>query len=254
MQHTLTSRAGHGYRIRAQAPDAAASGAHPVIWLLDAPTTWAPMQQALTETGLAACVIAVDWDHEGGVDRRRRFRDFTRIPAVPCDDPDAAAAGGADVFLDFLIDELRPAMLPQLPADAARQTLLGHSLSGLFVLDVLLRRPGAYARHVALSPSLWWDDARLLATVARGGTPALRSARVLLRVGQAEQAAGPEKPEDVDGAPALLGDRHMVANAAAFAQALRSQGAHCDHDVLPDVGHQAVPPAAMGDALRFACA
>lgn len=255
MQDSWTSADGHRYRVQRHEPDGdPPAGGHPLIWLLDAPTTWAPMQQALAATGLPALVVGIDWDHPGGVERRRRFRDFTRAPRVPDTDPDAGEAGGAGAFLDFLLGTLRPALLPTLAADPRRQTLLGHSLSGLFVLDALLRRPGAFDRHVALSPSLWWDEARLLDAVESADAAALAQARVFLRVGQGEQAAGPEKPAEIDGEPALLGERHMVANAQRFADALQAQGAHCDHDVVPDAGHHAVLPATMADALRFACA
>lgn len=255
MQDSWTSADGHRYRVQYHVPDADPPAAgHPLIWLLDAPTTWAPMQQALAGSELSALVIGVDWDHPGGVERRRRFRDFTRAPRTPDADPDAGQAGGAGAFLDFLLEELRPALLPALDADPRRQTLLGHSLSGLFVLDTLLRRPGAFDRHVALSPSLWWDGARLLEAVECADVPALALARVFLRVGQGEQTAGPEKPAEIDGVPALLGERHMVANAQRFADALQARGAHCDHDVVPDAGHHAVLPATMADALHFACA
>lgn len=249
---TFTGPAGQRYEIRIHGSDDVARTQGPVIWLLDAPMTWPPLHQAMDDDRLAVTVVAIDWHGDGPVDRRLRFRDFTTPPARPHDDPDAIDAGGADAFRSFLLDTLRPALADALPA-GAHHCLLGHSLSGLFVLDTLLARPEAFDRYIALSPSLWWDGAAILERVRAADR--LGSARVLLRAGLGEQTAGPEKPESIDGPreAATLGGRHMVTNMQAFAAELDARGMACDHDVLPDIGHHEMLAAAMPDALRFAC-
>ena len=253
---TFTDASGHRYDVRVHVPGGDEGRTWPVVWLLDAPSTWPPMRQALDAGTDAAVVVAVDWHGEGGVDRRLRFRDFTTLPQHPDGDPDAEDAGGADAFRAFLTGTLRPALQDTLPIDRTRQTLLGHSLSGLFVLDTLLRCPDAFDRYIALSPSLWWDGARAVAQARAADDLRGTRARVWLRAGLGEQTAGPEKPAAIDGEAeaVMLGDRHMVANAQAFADALRAHGVDCDHDALPDVGHHDMLAAAMPDALRFACA
>lgn len=150
---TFTGPAGQRYRIRIHGPEAAAVPA-PVTWLLDAPATWPPMHPALGDGAPAVTVLFIDWHCDGPIDRRLRFRDFTTPPARPDDAPDAVDAGGADAFRRFLLDVLRPALVDMLPADAPHHCLLGHSLSGLFVLDTLLARLDAFDRYIALSPSL----------------------------------------------------------------------------------------------------
>jgi predicted alpha/beta superfamily hydrolase len=42
------------------------------------------------------------------------------------------------------------------------RTLMGESLAGLFVVETLLRQPGLFDRHIAISPSLWWDGGALV--------------------------------------------------------------------------------------------
>lgn len=71
-------------------------------------------------------------------------------------------AGGADRFLRFLTEELRPwvaAHYRTLPY----HVLVGHSFGGLFALHVLMDHPAAYEAYLAVSPSLWWNDASLVA-------------------------------------------------------------------------------------------
>lgn len=238
------------YRIRVHVPAGEAPGAGwPLVWLLDGPTTWAPMQQALHEDGGGdVAVIGIEWDHDGAVDQALRRRDFTWPP-----DPDGLAVDGA-AFMALLCERLQPRYLQALPVDPARQTLSGHSLSGQFVLQVLMRRPHAFAGFAAASPSVWWQDERLLAQAqAADWARAATGTRVLVTVGSAEQTAGPEKPEAVaDGEPALLGHTHMVDNAALFAETLRTRGIDCDFRIIEGENHRSVVPAAMAAVLRFA--
>ncbi len=71
-------------------------------------------------------------------------------------------AGGADRFLRFLTEELRPwlaARYRTLPY----HVLVGHSFGGLFALHVLMSAPASYDAYVAVSPSLWWNGGSLVA-------------------------------------------------------------------------------------------
>ncbi len=67
--------------------------------------------------------------------------------------------GGAEKYLGFIRDELIPFVDSNYPTNPEDRTLLGGSLSGLFSLYVLLRRPEAFNRYVAGSPALGWDNA-----------------------------------------------------------------------------------------------
>ncbi|NND08506.1 MAG: hypothetical protein HKN87_19165 [Saprospiraceae bacterium] len=40
--------------------------------------------------------------------------------------------------------------------------LIGHSFGGLFVLHTLVNHPGIFNSYLAIGPSLWWDDQRLV--------------------------------------------------------------------------------------------
>lgn len=245
MLERITSAEQRDYAIQLHMPQGdPPEGGHALIWLLDTPTTWAPMQQALHEHGEeGVAVIGIGWDQDGGVDQDLRRRDFTR--------PDD---GDADTFLEFLTDTLQPHYLAALPVDPARQTLVGHSLSGLFVLHALMARPDRFQRYVAASPSIWWDRARILDEAKAAVWTAAGRARVLVSVGSEEQVAGPEKPTGIDGEDdaAMLGEQHMVDNAGAFAELLRARGVAAELRVLEGETHKSVIPAAMAAALEFA--
>jgi len=259
MQERMTSAGQRDYAIRLHLPQGHPPGSgHPLVWLLDTPTTWAPMQQALHGQGEdGVVVIGIGWDQDGGVDQDLRRRDFTRPARRPAPRETADHEGGdADAFLEFLTGTLQPHYLDALPVDPARQTLVGHSLSGLFVLHALMARPGSFQRYVAASPSIWWDGARILGEAEQADWTAARPARILVSVGSEEQVAGPEKPPEIEGdaAAALLGAQHMVDNAGAFADLLRARNVAVELRVLEGETHTSVIPPAMAAALDFALA
>lgn len=66
-------------------------------------------------------------------------------------------SGGADNFVKFLTDELRPWLAERFQQAADDVTYFGHSLGGLFGAHVLLTQPGLFNRYILASPSLWWD-------------------------------------------------------------------------------------------------
>ncbi len=258
--HSFLAPAGdHVLQLHLPAAHAPSDG-FPLVWLLDAPTTWAPMQQALNEADAtdAMVVVGIGWKGDGPVDQGLRRRDFTLPASGPVPGPRGGGDWGHDGdcrrFLELLTGTLQPRGLRELPVDPLRQVLVGHSLSGLFVLQVLMERPDAFQGYVAASPSLWWDDARLLAAARHADWRVARAARVLLTVGSEEQRVGPERPASVAGedAAAMLGEAHMVDNASAFARLLGSRGIECRFQLFEGEGHGTVLPSAMAAAARFA--
>lgn len=63
-------------------------------------------------------------------------------------------AGGAPGFLDFLVDQVRPALAADYRLDPNEHTLFGHSGGGMFVGYSIFARPGAFSRYICGSPSL----------------------------------------------------------------------------------------------------
>lgn len=206
--------------------------------------------QSLVEPTL---LVAVGYPGEAPINLGRRAYDFLPrhssaklterfMQGAPWHQP-----GGADAFLDFLAGPLRADIARRYPVDEGRQTLCGHSFGGFFALYSLLTRPAAFRRYAALSPALWWDDARLLRDAGRliGALPADLEAEVLMVVGETET---PDRPRI---------SARMIADAATLAARLMREGPSglaVANLVLPGENHQSVPPTAFSRVLRFASA
>jgi tetratricopeptide (TPR) repeat protein len=74
-----------------------------------------------------------------------------------------ADAGGASTFLDFLTEELKPWVESHYRTQPF-SVLVGHSFGGLFITQVLIEDPEAFEAYISISPSLFWDDQKYVAT------------------------------------------------------------------------------------------
>ncbi len=91
-----------------------------------------------------------------------RTRDLT--PAIQKDSSDRVGfsnAGGAGNMLRFIRDELIP-QIDQAYHTNAYRLLVGHSFGGIFSLLTLMEAPELFDAHISISPSMWWDDQRLV--------------------------------------------------------------------------------------------
>ena len=128
---------------------------YPVIYLLDGPghfhhttgiTTFLANQNRMPEM-IVVAIANTD-----------RTRDLTPHAS---DTKQFPTAGGADNFLAFMKDEL----FPHIEANYRTQPyrlLIGHSFGGLFALHTLMTQPEMFNSYLAISPSTWWDDQRLV--------------------------------------------------------------------------------------------
>lgn len=164
---------GRAYRIMAAVPAAAAPpGGYPVIYLLDADSCFAMAAETLRlmtrkPHGYDPAII-IGIGYPAGKDAsKERFLDYT-TPAEEAVLPKRGNGspwpeiGGAEAFLDFITDGLKPLVAERYPIDLQRQSLFGHSLGGFLALHALFTRSGEFAAYVAGSPSIWWADRVLL--------------------------------------------------------------------------------------------
>lgn len=247
----------------ARPPGEAPAAGFPSVFMLDADAGFASFVEVMRRgaarpqaTGIAPTLIVGIGYGEGEDHRARRRFDTTAGPGAEGAGRSEAATGGRDAFLAFIEGTLKPRLARELPVDARRQALFGHSLAGWFVLDVMARASGAFRSYVAVSPSIWWDEARLLEGLA---LPRAAAPRLSILVGEWEQALSPwqaARPEAAEMA-ARRARRAMVDRARDFAgRTARELGpdAEVRFELMAGEDHASILPAAMARALRFALA
>lgn len=68
--------------------------------------------------------------------------------------------GGAPKFREYLARDVLPWAKNRYRTD--RTIVTAASLGGLFVVDTFLERPDMFDDYIALTPSVWWDDGRIV--------------------------------------------------------------------------------------------
>ncbi|NVD69975.1 alpha/beta hydrolase [Duganella sp. BJB1802] len=96
-----------------------------------------------------------------GIENTQRRRDMTGPTDNAEDKKIAPVVGGAAHFRRFIREELMPAV-KQRYRTTGETALIGESLAGLFVVETFLREPGLFDHYIAIDPSLWWNDGKLL--------------------------------------------------------------------------------------------
>lgn len=260
---------GRTYRIFIALPSAPPPpGGYPVVYLTDGNGLFgtAATQMMLRQFGelRPAIIVGIGYPVSNAMQTLvLRNRDLT--PPTPTDKIPAplltlaggpAGFGGADLFYRFIVEELRPALAATYRTDPQDQTLFGDSLGGLFTLHVLFRHPESFRTFVAASPSIWWNDAAVLAdepALAAKIVAGKASPRVLITVGGLEQPASP-------GGGAARSEKggtgHMIDNARDLAARLAALRGGPDYvarfQIFPDETHGSVIPAAISRGLGFA--
>ena len=170
---------------------------YPVVYVLDAAHSFATVTDIVRLQELffgPALVVGIRYEDPFEVDRRGF--DFTPPPDQSwADEAEPGDVGGADAFITFILDKLKPAIAQRAKINPEKQALFGHSLGGLFALYVLLTRPQAFDTYVAASPSIQYGDSQILnklAEIRKRGFPGMQR-RLLITVGGLEDAPSPEE-------------------------------------------------------------
>jgi predicted alpha/beta superfamily hydrolase len=100
-----------------------------------------------------------------GIENTERRRDLTGPSSNEEDKKVAPRIGGSAQFRRFLREELFPAIEHRYRTTPER-AIIGESVAGLFVIETLTLAPEMFDSYFALDPSLWWNDAKLLPTLA----------------------------------------------------------------------------------------
>jgi len=187
-----------------------------------------------------------------GIPNTDRFRDLTPTftDRMPFPGKPPGNAGGGEAFTDFMEKELIP-HIDSLYPTAPYKVMIGHSLGGLMVINTLIHHPKLFNGYIAIDPSLWWHDQKLL----KESAAALRTIDYngkSLYLGIANTL--PAKMDTVkmkkDTTSAALHPRSIFA----FRDLLRKgpvNGLRWNSRYYPNDSHGSVPLITEYDGLRF---
>jgi hypothetical protein len=96
-----------------------------------------------------------------GIPNTDRNRDFTPTHVAFSLRNQSETSGGAPNFIKFIESELKPYLKSKYPIDDM-STIIGHSTGGLFVLYAYIHHPGVFDNYLAIDPSLWYDNEKLV--------------------------------------------------------------------------------------------
>lgn len=254
-QFNLTSATGRQYRILMSIPDLPPTEqGYPIIYALDGHAIFATLlaaeraqsRRSQKTDAVASIIVGIGYPSELPNSPERHY-DYT-LP-VPVDNLPASRDGqpwplhgGADEFLQFIQEVLKPEVERRQPVDRNRQTLLGHSFGGLFTLHTLFTAPQSFRNYVAASPSLHWAQPQIVdeeQQFAEYMKMAQEEHHLFIALGELENT------------PPF----HMLQHAAALAerlQPLHEYGLHVRFREYADENHGSVVPSMISAALRTA--
>lgn len=213
----------------------------PIIYVLDGLSYFPLAKQIVhlqsrnTVKTKVESAIVVGICHQEETMHSRRFYDFT-APAEKYHFPahtkgklnHIKEVGGAENFSSFIIEELKPMIESQYNINKSQQAIYGHSLSGYYALWSYLTRPNEFQSHIAVSPSIWWNDRELFRYLQNSDIKNLGPIYI------------------------IVGEREgfMVEDAVHFYEELPTR---IDQQlfIATDENHASVVPATMSRAFRF---
>ena len=168
-----------------------------------------------------------------GIENTQRRRDLTGPTESPEDRKIAPRVGGSAAFREFIRTELMPVVKARYRT-TGETAIVGESLAGLFIVETFLLEPDLFDGYIAIDPSLWWNDGKLVA-----GAEARLRARPPMK--KALWFASSEEPSTA--APA--------ARLAALLTAGAYPGLTWHYEPMPEEHHSTIYHPAALKAFRF---
>ncbi|MEH6417153.1 alpha/beta hydrolase [Pseudomonas sp. CGJS7] len=199
-------------------------------------------------------LVFVGYDNELRIDSAARTRDYTPSAVI---EGGERRGGGAEAFADALLSRIQPEVRRRARLDRSREALWGHSLGGLFVLNLLYTQGDAFAAWLPASPSLWWDQGLLLGAPERDFAERRRSRPATLWIMQGEQERRADDGARDRGDPRVAA--HLARIAAVPADAAerlaerldRKRGVRACYRSFAGLGHGPMLRASLRAAARI---
>jgi predicted alpha/beta superfamily hydrolase len=158
--------------------------------------------------------------------------------------PYSENSGGAADFLRFLREELLPAIAARFRTSDER-ILVGHSLAGLFALNVFLEEPAVFDHYIAIDPSLWWDSQLLVHRFASLSTRTF-SRPITVFIAQANSPA-----RDYDDREIQKQHESGIRNFNKLLSKRQNSSLRAGYEFLRDETHMSAPLMGMYRGLLF---
>lgn len=128
-----------------------------VVYLLDGPNNFiytAGLLRQLEIRSVPKSILV-------GIANTNRSRDLTPAIMEEGKVKSNSTMGGADNFMKMIENDLFPFIAQNYSINGFR-TLVGHSYGGLFAIHSLATKPEMFNAYLAISPSLWWNDQKVV--------------------------------------------------------------------------------------------
>jgi uncharacterized protein len=96
-----------------------------------------------------------------GIENTQRRRDMTGPTENEDDKKIAPRVGGSLAFRTFIRNELMPEIRGRYRT-TGETAIVGESLAGLFVVETFLLEPDLFDTYIAIDPSLWWNNEKIV--------------------------------------------------------------------------------------------
>jgi len=281
-ESTVRSARGLEYQILVSAPSGPPpQRGFPVIYVLDGDAWFRPALEIARmreyEKLTPPIIVGVSYPGRRFFDWRRTY-DFSPPGSVDAEIKEAGGAvGGADEFLAFLNEKLKPWVRQRHRVAADAEILFGHSFGGMFALHALYTAPESFDIYLIASPSLLFCDKIVLKREAAFlGSPQRTSVRALVTVGEFEYPKISEAlkedyrryyaahPEETPGQTAQQaaddlfarrpddGNATMAGEARALAERLSKAGVNVRFAYFEGEEHMSAGVSALNRGIPFA--
>jgi uncharacterized protein len=169
-----------------------------------------------------------------GIENTERRRDLTGPTVNPDDKKIAPRVGGSAAFRKFMRDELMP-VVKQRYRTTGENAIVGESLAGLFVAETFFLEPDLFDIYIAIDPSLWWNDHKLVDGAAASLYARPRRAKSLFLASSSE----------------FRGDVDATKSLADILRADAPAGVRWHYEAMPEEKHATIYHPAALKAFRM---
>ncbi|HJT98456.1 MAG TPA: alpha/beta hydrolase-fold protein [Rhodanobacteraceae bacterium] len=169
-----------------------------------------------------------------GIQNTERRRDLTGPTDNAEDRTIAPRIGGSAAFRRFFREELIPEIRKRYRT-THETAIVGESLAGLFVVETFFLEPDLFDTYIAIDPSLWWNDHKLVDGAAASLYARPRLAKSLFLASSSE----------------FRGDVDPTRSLAEILRADAPAGVRWHYEAMPDEKHATIYHPAALKAFRM---